>query len=224
MPSSWTRAAITLPVENDRQPRNPSPSPISGPAPRLPSSSCQNISEMPAEPEERAERHARPERLAEKDRGKSDIGQRGKREDDREEAGHDVLAGIVEEEEVGRVEEEAERRKAKVRAQRERDALRRRACRRGTSAARQSGSARRARPADRPSRAGISAPARSCSRRARCRRRGRSRRRQGVARSGGAKTVVEAMGTARGRSDTTMRWSSASRFQPNPSDASGQRG
>ena len=84
----------------------PSPRPISGPDPRLPSISCQNISEMPAKPEQRAERDARPQRLAEEERGESDVGERGEREDDRKQARHDVVAGIVEEDEVGRVEQE----------------------------------------------------------------------------------------------------------------------
>ena len=75
-------------------------------------SSCQNMSAMPASPSERAERDARPQRLAEKERRERDIGERGEREDHRQQPGNDVVAGIVEEDEVGRVEEEAERREA----------------------------------------------------------------------------------------------------------------
>ena len=121
MPSRWLRAAIMLPVEKERQPRTPSPRPISGPDAETAVDLVPEHQRDAGEPEQRAERDARPERLAEEQRGESDVGERGEREDDREQARHDVVAGIVEEDEVGRVEEEAERREAQVRAERKRD-------------------------------------------------------------------------------------------------------
>jgi hypothetical protein len=74
-----------------------------------------------AEPQERAERDARPERLAEEERREGDVGERGKREDDRDEPRHHIVTGVVEEDEVGRIEKETERREAEMRAQREGD-------------------------------------------------------------------------------------------------------